>query len=94
MCWNDAWDLTSGLLRDPTSHSFAAIADWAYPPSAPELAGHTLFERWMNANRPKHGVPQRLPRPWEEKQAKTAPGAVTREQAARRRRLAERLGIQ
>ena len=43
--WGTAWELTREILRDRESHSFAALAGWAYIPSGAERAAWDLMSR-------------------------------------------------
>jgi len=95
--WNEAWDLTSGLLRDPWSHTGAALAGWAYVPDPVEAATLNLVDAYRLMNHAKGKVrPSPLPRPWATTRKASDPTRVRvpdPERATRRARLAERLGV-
>lgn len=63
--WEEAWWLTSELLRDPWSHVSSALRGDTRVPSAVEEAILSLFEAWVNAKRGKNQTRYTAPRPWE-----------------------------
>ena len=79
-----AWELTRELLRDHTSHSFAALAGWAYAPTGAEIALWDRYELEGRLRRPGW-------RPWLERRndplRPAEPETARRERLARRRRL-------
>jgi len=95
--WNEAWDLTFELLRDPWSHLNASLANFRYVPSPVDAAFFNWVDAYQVMNRGKGKVrPPALPRPWAPTGA--APDAtrarvVDPERAERRARLADRLGL-
>ncbi|MDF2045153.1 hypothetical protein P2P98_03185 [Microbacterium sp. Kw_RZR3] len=64
ICWNVAWDFVAEILRDPSSHTVAAVQGHKYVPSPAEIAAWDIHEREMNAQRQKGALYQRFPRPW------------------------------
>lgn len=62
--WNRAWDHIAAILRDPSSHTVAAVRGHKYVPSPAEIAAWDIHEREMNAQRPKGQLYKRFPRPW------------------------------
>ncbi|MEE8739047.1 MAG: hypothetical protein SOI66_09110 [Bifidobacterium sp.] len=42
--YGDAWQLTREILRDHTSASYAALADWSYTPTGAEISLWDQFE--------------------------------------------------
>tara|TARA_R110002051_G_scaffold1853_1_gene10143 strand:- start:10913 stop:11329 length:417 start_codon:yes stop_codon:yes gene_type:complete len=88
--WNEAWDFISAIIRDPSSHTFSAMAGDKYVPSSEERAAWSIAELNLNTKRKKGSSPIRLPRPW----AGTPPSYKTEssqtdpEREARRAKLA------
>lgn len=85
--------LAGEILREPYSHSTAAMRGWAFVPSPEDVN----FANWVDARAqmawtPKRPRPTPVARPWEQKQdARVSipdPGRT-----ARRNRLRERLGL-
>lgn len=62
--WNAAWDHIAEILKDPSSHTVAAVHGHRYVPSASEIAAWDIHEREMNAQRAKGATYKRFPRPW------------------------------
>lgn len=89
MRWAEAWGYVSELLRDPRTHTYAAIQGWSYVPSAAEVAGMDQIEMWANAKRARNTVPIRLDRPWETRRRDVEEGPRTPDpqRAERRARL-------
>lgn len=46
-----AWELTHEILRDHTSHSYAALAGWSWIPTGTEIA---MWDRMELEGRVKH----------------------------------------
>lgn len=93
LSWNDAVALTRELIRDPYSHSFAALAGYEFVP-APE---DVQFYNWVDAtaqmnHRSGKVAPTPAKRPWVGTGVSKV-GPVTEDSRERRRRLAERLGV-
>lgn len=86
MSWREAWVLTSEILRDPDSHTAAAIAGWAFVPGSVQRVGTDVFEAYINANRGKNTTPFRAQRPWTKASPKAA-GRVSDEDREQRARL-------
>lgn len=101
LSWNDAWDLTGELMRDPTSHTAAAVSGWAYVPPPESVAAYWLLEGWINAQRKPNSIPTTIARPWIAAGAAAAqpeypndpPKPVDAEALERRRKLARRYGL-
>lgn len=86
MAWGEAWALTEGVLRDPDSHTLAAMRGWSYVPPAVERTTADFLEVYLNAKRTKGTVPIRVERPWT-KHAAAAPSATSEEDKRQRARL-------
>lgn len=95
LSWNEAWDLTLGLLRDPTSHTAASVAGFAFVPPPAMTALADWIEVYANSKRGKNTVPIRITRPWLAGGGPTSsvPAPPSAESLERRSRLAERLGL-
>lgn len=94
MSWATAQALADGFLRDPYSHSTAAVNGWAFVP-APEDAS---FLNWVDAtaqmhHRPGKVKPQPMKRPWEHGQRPKTVVAVDPGRDERRAKLRDRLGL-
>lgn len=91
ICWNSAWDHIASILRDPSSHTVAAVHGHKYVPSPAEIAAWDIHEREMNAQRAKGATYKRFTRPWVGKAPKyttDTESEVTPEREARRSKLA------
>lgn len=64
IAWNTAWGFISEILRDPSSHTVAAVHGHRYVPSPAEIAAWDIHEREMNAQRARGATYKRFPRPW------------------------------
>lgn len=67
MTWAEAYDLTTELGRDPTSHVGAALAGWQHPYSHEALILADLYDLTLSANtdRARRGRIRPYPRPFD-----------------------------
>lgn len=73
MTWAEGWALAEEILLDESSHLYASVRGWSFPPSDVLRVNLTLFELWANTQRKRGSLPIILKRPWEDK--KTFGGA-------------------
>lgn len=88
--WNTAWDHISEILKNPSSHTVAALYGHRYVPSPSEIAAWDIHEREMNAKRAKGAIYKKFPRPWAGKPPvydAPAESEMTPEREARRAKL-------
>ena len=64
MSWNDAWDYTGEILRDPSSHTMSALQGDKYVPTGAERATWSALELDLNVRQPKGKPNIKLTRPW------------------------------
>jgi hypothetical protein len=76
MSWMEAWGYAEEILKDQSSHLFASVAGWLYPPSEAEINTVWLLEGWANAQRRKGTVPVILQRPWQQRMAESGVALV------------------
>lgn len=67
MAWGEACSLARQLLRDPTSHLFAAAAEWKHPWSHEARMIADLYDLTVGVNTKKGKKPKPYPRPWKDK---------------------------
>lgn len=82
MPYGEAVHLLTALKLDPSSHVFAALADWEHPMSAEAMVQAAHFDAYMRAHTKKGRKPVRYPRPWDHQaQRRSKPAAhVTQDQ--------------
>lgn len=90
MSWDEAWDLVTELVRDPTSHLFAAINEWKHPFSSEARVLADLFDLQVAMNTKKGKKPKPYPRPWSKKTQGVRSQKPTVDQATIRAALAQR----
>lgn len=66
MSWAEAWSLAIQLLTDPTSHLFAAVAEWKHPASHEFRVLADLYDATVTIAAGKKGRSKVKPygRPW------------------------------
>lgn len=79
---HEAWAMCKEILKDHTSHMFAALADWAWIPDGSDRTLHALSQTGTRRSEP----PWQQPMPWDGE-----PRHATNHEL--RNRLKERLGI-
>lgn len=94
LSWRAAADLAAGLLRDPYSHSAAAVAGFAYVPAPADVQ----FYNWVDATAQMHHQSGKVrPRPVDRPWMATAPSqrapVFDAGRVERRKALQERLGL-
>lgn len=92
VAWNLAAALVGEVLREPYSHSTAALRGWAFVPDPVDV----LFADWVDATAQMHHQkgkvrPAPVMRPWE--QARRDRPVVSPGSSERRAKLRERLGL-
>lgn len=66
MAWHETWNLTQELVRDPTSHVAASIAEWVHPISHESMVLRDLYDLLAHVNSGRR-KPKPYPRPWDPK---------------------------
>lgn len=90
LTFDEAWALCVGLMKDPTSRTFAARAEWKYPMSREALILSDLIDITVGMNTRKGKKPKSYQRPWDKKHKGVKSKKPTVDQATIRAALAQR----
>lgn len=82
MPYGEAVHMVTALKADPSSHVFAALADWEYPMSVEAMIAATHFDAYVQARTKKGRKAKTYPRPWDHQKNRRSKAAahVTQDQ--------------